>query len=256
MKASAYQSPHAMLVILACQVPVCAAQELRPLSTDRPDTTESSHTVDAGHFQFEMEIATWTRDGNYRDFSFGQLNSKFGLDDSTDLQVVSPFFTQVHNGEEGFGDLQVRLKRNLWGNDEGSTSMAVMPFIQLPTSSGDLGSDKIEGGLLVPFGFDGPAGWSCAAMGELALEANEDSEYHFVGLTSATASHAVTEQSAVFFELVSILSAESGADWEAYFNTGMTWLMTPTWQLDGGIRIGLTDASADYSPFLGVSTKF
>jgi hypothetical protein len=36
----------------------------------------------------------------------------------------------------------------------------------------------------------------------------------------------------------------------------MTWLATPTWQLDGGIRIGLTDASADYSPFLGMSAKF
>lgn len=256
MKASTYQIPHALFVVMACGASVSSAQELRPLSTDRPDTTESTHTVDAGHFQFEMEIAAWTRDGKYRDVSLGQLNSKIGLDDSTDLQVVTPFFTQVHNGEEGFGDLQVRLKRNLWGNDEGSTSMAVMPFIQLPTSSGGLGSDKVEGGLIVPFAFDGPAGWSCAVMGELDVVANADSDYHLVGLTSATASRAVTEQTAVFFELVSVLSAESESDWEAYFNTGITWLVTPTWQLDCGIRIGLTEASANYSPFLGMSMKF
>lgn len=256
MKTTSLKSAALPLLAPALMTPFCAAAELRPLSTDRPDTTESTHTVDAGHFQFEMEIATWTRDGKYRDFSFGQLNSKIGLDASTDFQVVTPFFTQVHHGEEGFGDLQFRLKRNLWGNDEGSTSLAVMPFIQLPTSSGDLGSNEVEGGLIVPFAFDGPAGWSCAVMGELDLEANEDSDYHLVGLTSATASHAVTEQTAVFFELVSVLSAESGSDWEAYFNTGMTWLITPTWQLDGGIRIGLTGASADYSPFLGMSTKF
>lgn len=251
-----FQIHHFLPVVMACGISVCPAQALRPLSTDRPDTTESTHTVDAGHFQFEMEIATWTRDGKYRDVSFGQLNSKIGLDDSTDLQVVTPFFTRVHNGEEGFGDLQVRLKRNLWGNDEGSTSMAVMPFIQLPTSSGDLGSDKVEGGLIVPFAFDGPAGWACAVMGELDLEANEDSGYHLVGLTSATASHAVTEKTAVFLELVSVLSADSGSDWEAYFNTGMTWLVTPTLQFDGGIRIGLTGVSADYSPFVGMSAKF
>ncbi len=236
--------------------PVCAAAELRPLSTDRPDTTESTHTVDAGHFQFEIEIATWTRDGKYRDLSLGQLNSKIGLNSSTDFQVVTPYFTQVHNGEEGFGDLQIRLKRNLWGNDEGSTSMAVMPFIQFPTSSGNLGRDKVEGGLIVPFAFEAPAHWSCAVMGELDVEANEDRDYHLVGLASATASHAVTEQTVVFFELVSNLSAESGSEWEAYFNTGITWLVTPTWQIDGGVRIGLTDASADYSPFLGMSTKF
>lgn len=241
---------------MVCGVSACVAQELRPLSTDRPDTTESTHTVDAGHFQFEMEIATWTRDGKYRDVSLGQLNSKIGLDASTDFQVVTPFFTQVHHGEEGFGDLQVRLKRNFWGNDDGSTSMAVMPFIQFPTSNGDLGSDKVEGGVIVPFAFDGPGGWSCAVMGEVDLEANEDGDFHLVGLTSATASHDLTEQTAVFFELVSMLSAESGSDWEAYLNTGMTWLLTPTWQLDGGIRVGLTDAAAEYAPFLGVSTKF
>ena len=55
---------------------------------------------------------------------------------------------------------------------------------------------------------------------------------------------------------VSVLSAESGADWEAYFNTGMTWAVTPTWQVDGGVRLGLTDASTDFTPFLGLSTKF
>ena len=53
-----------------------------------------------------------------------------------------------------------------------------------------------------------------------------------------------------------MLSAESDADWEAYFNTGMTWAVTPTWQLDGGIRVGLTSASTDFAPFLGMSTKF
>lgn len=256
MKTTRFEDTILQLLAAAIALPVCAATDLRPLSTDRPDTTESTHTVDAGHFQFEMEIATWTHDGKYREFSFGQLNSKIGLDHSTDLQVVTPFYTEVRGGEEGFGDLQVRLKRNLWGNDEGATSLAVMPFIQLPTSSGGLGSDVVEGGLIIPFAFDGPAAWSCAVMGELGGEADEDGDYHFVGLTSATASHAVTEQTAVFFELVSVLSAESGADWEAFFNTGMTWLMTPTWQFDGGIRVGLTGASADFSPFLGMSTKF
>jgi hypothetical protein len=244
------------LTVLGFGISICPAAELRPLSTDRPDTTESPHTVDAGHFQFEMEIAALTRAGDYRDESFGQLNSKIGLDALTDLQLVTPFYTQVRHGEEGFGDTQVRLKRNFWGNDEGPTALAIMPFIQLPTSSGDLGSDAWEGGVIVPFAFEGPAGWSCAIMGELDLEANEDSGYHLVGLTSATTSHSLTEQLGAFFELVSVFSAEPTADWEAYFNTGMTWLLTPTWQLDGGIRLGLTGASADFSPFLGVSTKF
>ena len=227
------------------------------MSTDRPDTTESPYTVDAGHFQFEMEIAAWAKDGRERELTLGELNAKVGLNACTDLQVVLPFYTQVRNGGEGFGDVQIRLKRNLWGNDEGSTALALMPFIKLPTAHGDLGNDELEGGLIVPFGFEGPAGWACAVMAEGDIEADEDgSGHHFTAVTSATTSHEVTENTGVFFELVSVLSAESGADWEAYFNTGMTWAVTPTWQVDGGVRLGLTDASTDFTPFLGLSTKF
>ncbi len=233
------------------------AAELRPLSTDRPDTTESAHTVDAGHFQFEMEIASWTRDGREREFSLGELNAKIGLGDSTDLQVVMPFYTRVRNGPEGFGDVEIRMKQNLWGNDEGATALALMPFIKLPTANGELGNDEFEGGLIVPFSFDGPSYWACAVMVELDLEADDDGRgHHLAVLNSATASHDLTENTAVFLELVSVLSAESGSDWEAYFNTGMTWALTPTWQLDGGVRVGLTDAATDLTPFLGMSTKF
>ncbi|MES2437912.1 MAG: transporter [Verrucomicrobiota bacterium] len=241
----------------ACGISSATAAGLRPLATDRPDTTESPHTVDAGHFQFEMELANRTRDGSRREFSLGELNSKIGLDASTDLQLVLPFYTHVRGGGEGFGDIEIRLKHNLWGNDTGPTALALMPFIKCPTANGELGNAEFEGGLIVPFGFEGPAGWSCAVMAELDLDSDDEgSGYHAVGVTSATGSHDLTENTGIFLELVSVLSAESGADWEAYFNTGMTWAIRPTWQFDGGIRLGLTDASADFTPFLGMSTKF
>ena len=35
-------------------------QAMRPLSTDRPDQTESPYSVDAGHVQFEFEVAKAT----------------------------------------------------------------------------------------------------------------------------------------------------------------------------------------------------
>ncbi len=241
------------LLATSLALSVCPAAALRPLSTDRPDVTESPHTVDAGHFQFEMEAANWSRD----EYSLGELNSKIGLDACNDLQLVLPFYTQVDDGGEGFGDIQIRLKHNFWGNDDGPTALAVMPFIKLPTASGDLGNGKFEGGIIVPFGFDGPAGWQCAVMAEADLETDEDETgSHLVAVTSATASHSLSANTSVFLELVSVLSAESSADWEAYFNTGMVWAATPLWQLDGGVRVGLTHASVDFMPFLGLSTKF
>jgi hypothetical protein len=238
-------------------LPLHSANRLRDLSTDRPDTTESPHTVDAGHFQFEMEIANATRDGSEREFSLGEINAKIGLDHSTDLQLVVPFYTHVRDGGEGFGDIQLRLKHNFWGNDEGPTAFAIMPFIKLPTANGDLGNGDFEGGIIAPFGFDGPAGWACAVMAEVDFESDEDGKgNHLVAVASATASHSVTEHTAIFLELVGVQSSESNKAFEAYFNTGATWSTAPNWQLDGGIRVGLTNAATDFTPFLGVSTKF
>jgi len=234
-----------------------AAPPLRELSTDRPDTTESPRSVDAGHFQFELGIAAWERDGGTRTLNLGELNLKAGLDDSTDLQLVLPLFSRTTGGPEGFGDIGIRLKRNLWGNDEGPTALAVMPFVKIPSASEGLGNGKWEGGLIVPFAFTLPGGWDSGLMTEIDFAADEAGDgYHAVFLNSITASHGLTESTAFFVELVSVLSAESGADEEAYFNAGLTWAVRPQWQVDGGLRAGLTSASTDLTPFLGVSAKF
>ncbi len=252
--------PLPLFCLAACYgiSPIIAAEPLRELSTDRPDTTESPYSVDKGHFQFEMEMAAFTRDGGkWREFTLGELNAKFGLTESADLQVVMPTYTHVRDGDEGYGDTEVRLKYNLWGNDGGDTAMALMPFVKIPTARGDLGNGEVEGGLIVPFGFSAPGDWSCAVMGEVDLVSDDDgSGYFLVGLASATASHSITENTAGFLEIVGIFSAETSDDIEAYFNTGMTWGITETWQLDGGLRVGLTNASADLTPFVGLSTKF
>jgi hypothetical protein len=238
--------------------PTLSAKPLRELSADRPDTTESPYTVDKGHFQFEMELAAFTRDGGeWTEYTLGELNAKYGITDCADLQIVMPFFTHVRGGDEGYGDTEVRLKYNLWGNDGGDTAMALMPFVKIPTANGDLGNDKFEGGLIVPFGFSAPGGWSCGVQGQIDLAYDdEEDDYDLVGLVSATGSHAVTENTAGFLEIVGIFTAESSEDIEAYFNTGLTWAVTDTCQLDGGLRVGLTSASADLTPFVGVTTKF
>ena len=70
-------------------------QAMRPLSTDRPDQTESAYSVDAGHAQFEFEVAkatfgTVSADGDRsgRELVLGGVNAKVGLTPRTDLQWV------------------------------------------------------------------------------------------------------------------------------------------------------------------------
>lgn len=249
---------HINLAVCCAISPTLADEPLRPLSTDRPDTTESAYSVDKGRFQFETEIAAFTRDGGeWTEYTLGEFNAKFGLTDCSDLQVVMPFYSHVRDGDEGYGDVEVRLKTNLWGNDSGETAMALMPFVKIPTARTDHRSGDVEGGLIAPFAFSAPGAWFCAIMAEVDLAADEDgSGYFFVGLASATASHAITENTAGFFEIVGIFPAEKSNENEAYFNTGMTWAITETSQLDGGVRVGLSCASTDIIPFVGMSSKF
>jgi hypothetical protein len=89
-----------------------------------------------------------------------------------------------------------------------------------------------------------------------AIADEEDGGYHLAGLVSAVAGHDITETTAGFIEVVGILSTESANSAEAYLNTGLTLAIGDDWQLDGGIRVGLTAASDDLTPFLGLSCRF
>lgn len=99
---------------------------LRELTTDRPDKTESPYTVDAGHFQLEMDLLSYTRDGEVENFAIAPANFKIGLLNNVDLQVIAATYNiqrtrdraaRPRESISGFGDLLVRLKVNFWGND-------------------------------------------------------------------------------------------------------------------------------------------
>ena len=95
---------------------------MRPLSTDRPDATESAYSVDTGHFQVETDLLRLGR----THFEEKTSEQELGLSHNVDLQVVVESYTiQTEENAEtgtrraGFGDATLRLKRNLWGNDGG-----------------------------------------------------------------------------------------------------------------------------------------
>lgn len=229
---------------------------LRELSTDRPDTTESPYTVDAGHFQIEAEIASWTRDRSHSETALGQINFKYGLDDFTDLQWISPTHCWTDDGGEGWGNVQIRLKRNLWGNDAGDTALAVMPYAELPTGDEAFGADRLQGGLIIPFAFS-HGDWGFGLQGQIdRAYDNERNAHHWEFMGSATASHPVSDCCNVFCEVVALLREGQAGGSEYSLNTGVTWLARDQVQWDAGIRVGLNDEAPDLMPFLGYSTKF
>jgi Putative MetA-pathway of phenol degradation len=150
-------------------------QFMREFATDRPDQTESAYTVDAGHFQLEMDFVNWTSDQERsnrvdewaREWGIAPLNLKLGLLNNSDIQLVIDNYVHLRIEDRltrsaekafGFGDVLTRLKVNLWGNDGGKTAFGIMPIIKWPLPESGLRNGKTDGGIIFPFAAELPAG--------------------------------------------------------------------------------------------------
>ncbi len=293
---------------------------MREMSTDRPDKTESPYTVDAGRFQVETDLLTYSRaeekgeTGHTRSdaWALAPVNLKLGLLNNMDLQIVIDTYNLVDtedtrntrtrlrsalefydlvrttgnpNGnlperinsllearklvlnrdlrarntqrQSGFGDVSLRLKINVWGNDGGKTAFAVMPFIKFPTNQDDLGNNAVEGGVIFPLAVELPAGWGMGLMTEVDFLRNDsNNDYHASWINSITFSHNIVGNLGGYVEFFSEVSSEHGAPWVGTVDCGLTYGLTDNIQLDVGVNVGVTEAADDVNPFVGLSWRF
>jgi Putative MetA-pathway of phenol degradation len=247
---------------------------LREMATDRPDKTESAYTVDAGHWQIEMDLLGYTYDRSsgggehltVKALATAPINMKVGVLNNVDLQMIAETYNLQRTKDRdtgsstrvsGFGDLLLRCKTNLWGNDGGPTALAVMPFVKIPTNQHDLGNGAVEGGIIFPFAMDLPADWDLGAQAEMDhLQDSNSADYHQEFINTITVSRDIIGKLAAYVELFSNVSTESGAKWIATFDFGFTYAITRDIQLDAGMNVGLTDAADNLNPFIGLSMRY
>lgn len=242
--------------------------QMRELSTDRPDQTESPYTVDAGHWQFEFDFANYTldREAGVRTevWNVSPVNVKLGLTDSTDIQFIFDSYTRerIHTAgttttTRDWGDLTIRLKQNVWGNDSGDTAFAAMPFIKVPLQLGNAGNDLVESGLILPLGVALPGGWGMGVMTEFDLLADTTgNDRHLEWINSITFSRDLTSRLGGYVEFFSAHSYESGTDWLAQADVGLTYAINADTQLDGGCNFGVTRSAPDVQPFIGLTLRY
>ena len=243
-------------------------ERMREMATDRPDVTESANTVDAGHFQAELSLIEWTHDeaGGVEADQVNMLpaNLKLGILNNVDLQLVlDPYVNarvKVRGGGsarvDGFGDTQVRVKVNLWGNDGGDTALAVMPYVKFPTAGDDLGNDHVEGGLIVPFSMSLPAEFELAAMVEFDFLRDEaDGGYGWGVLHSVSLSRGLTEELGAFVEYIGFTPVDLGMGYQAAVGAGLTYAVNEDVQLDLAATIGISDSAEDFNLRIGVSFR-
>ncbi|HEV2674323.1 MAG TPA: transporter [Aliidongia sp.] len=247
--------------------------QLRSFNTDRPNKGTSPYTIDAGHFQYETDLFNYTYDRS----SAGDVTTrslvtadpvlKLGLtnDIEAELGVTGYAWTrsddrmagQRINHGEGFGDLVTKLKVNVLGNDGGTYALALVPWVKLPTGAAGLGNNLVEGGLIVPLAINLPDDWTLSLQTEFdALKNANDSGRHANFINLVSVSHAIVGNLSGAVELY----AQNGTDRftpDIYTaDAGLSYLITPTLQIDAGINVGFNRAAPDLNPYIGLSQRF
>jgi len=242
---------------------------MRDLSPDRPDATESPYTVDAGHYQLEMDFANFTYDKTdgttTKAWQVGDFNFKAGLLNNVDLQLVYDNYLNVQTEDSsghsttqsGFGDFTTRLKINLWGDDGGRTAFALLPYVTFPTATDGLGDNAVEGGVIFPLAVSLPYDFDLSLETAASYIKNEDDGgYHEEFIASASVDHQIVGKLSGFLEFFSNFTRESHAGWIGTVDTGLEYLVTKNIQLDCDCYFGVTPAAADYNPFCGITVRF
>lgn len=240
-------------------------EKLREMETDRPDVTESAITVDAGHFQYESDLFAFERERSesslQKTIVVNRANLKMGLTGSTSLQVGIETYAwkkekDIETGDveqnKGFGDINLRLKQNLVGNDKGNFAMALLPYVTLPTATS--GDSKLEEGLIIPMQVKLPSEWKVGMQVELDhLKDKSGDQMHMEYLQSLTVSHEIIKNINGIAETYFTYDFKQH-HYSNFVNAAVQLEVAHDFKLDGGVNYGIQkDAMKKY--FLGIAFR-
>jgi hypothetical protein len=225
----------------------------REMSTDRPDATESPFTVEPGIYQIESTAFSYSKEGSRGVWTLAESNFKTGLTDRSDLQLVLRPWIRESGAGEGFGDVDVRLKYNLTGNDDGKIAAALMPFVTIPSQTA-VSTGEWQGGFIVPFAMD--VGESLGVGFQIQIDRawnEEDQTHDWDFLHTAVIGGSASHRIGWFLEYV---GAAGDHPYQASLLGGITYATNPDWQWDFAVGVGLTHAADDFSLAQGLSFRF
>ena len=240
---------------------------MRPMVPDRPGITESPYSVDAGHFQYETDALRLLtrRDGTTygHDWYVNHALTKIGLTDRTDLQVGLDSYTDTRNYDDadpgqtqiyrGVGDLTLRLKHTLIGDDNSRWALGLIGYTTLPTG-GPRGDGAVEYGAVLPVVYQLTKAWSIGGQVATQVYWDRATQSRFLQLAPTfTTDYQFTKLIQAFVELVGYDDTRLN-DWRSSINTGVQLDVSDNVQLDFGTHLPITN-SVDREYFIGVSFR-
>ena len=245
---------------------------LRAFAPDRPTKITGPTTVDAGHFQIETDIFNQTYDRrNEQGVTTRQIlwfdpTLKLGITNDVDAEISFVPYAKLHATDkvsgavlsaESQGDVSLRAKINLIGNEGGAFAAAIIPWVKIPTAGANLGNGQLEGGFLVPTTFDLGSDFTLAYQPALSLLANNfDNGRHADFQNTLTLGHPFLTKGTAFVEIFHEIGADRGARSIMTVDFALAWLLTDSLQIDAGVNLGVTRAAPDVNSYTGIAVRF
>jgi hypothetical protein len=247
--------------------------EMRKFTPDRPAKGFSVRTVDAGHFELETDLVNYTYSKylgvTSRSFETLDPNLKMGITNWADLELQFNGLQSMQSFESGsgatvahgtgFGDVFLRMKMNLFGNDDGPAGLAIIPYVKLPSSVPIISNGAVEGGLIVPFALRLPQDYLVTLMTEVdALRNANNSGTHpnFVNLIGVSHPLPGIEGANGTVELFSSAGSDLATPPIYTFDLGTNFRLDEHTIVDFGLNLGLNRAAPKAQIYTGVSVRF
>lgn len=222
------------------------------IATDRPDVTNSSLVVPMGSFQSENGV-------NFRGQDGGQIidgtNTRWRLGVAPCLEVLVDLPTYLGPtrgpGNSGFTDVTPAIKWQV-SPIPGKIDLSLVAGVALPTGAPGIAGPGAQPYLQMPWSWELHDGWGVSGM---LTEFFRPADVVTRGITETTFSidKKVTERASLFAEYVG--DYPENASPSQLFNSGGTYRLTPTQQVDFHVALGLNHNAPSYIVGIGYSFR-
>lgn len=240
------------------------------IATDRPDFVESSDVVGSGHVQLETGLSF---EKNREDGVTSRLRTtptllRMGVSDSVEFRVE----TDGHSREQtrdtatgatsvahGYSDVSLGLKWHTQDGDEktGKPAIAWLLHADIDSGSSAFRGQGVRPSLRAVAEWELPQEASVGVMGGVVLDRREDDHRFTAGILAVTLGKSWTPKWRTFIELAGQqLAARRNGGSVVTFDTGVTYLVSDSVQLDLFASRGLNHTTPDLQWGVGLSIRF
>ncbi len=248
------------------------AEKMRPMTTERPSKNVSSYIIDVGHFQVETTLYSLTRDSNKskrtkQQSSFNSTTLRLGVTQSSEISVVLPSIIWQRSRDvsdatssniRSRDDFLLRFKKNIFGGDPSKNggSLALMPYLKIPTAGKNLGNNAYEQGLKTHYDhkFDQ---YSFSYLFDVShvKKTNNTGRTAFFGNVVDLGKN-FTSNLYAYVEFASYKSLEQKTAAKNYVDFGVIYQLTKNTTIDLVTNFGVSQAADDFNLITGFAHRF